>query len=165
MIARSQRVGWFSLLAGLVNRAREGASSRRELERLSPEERGEIARELNVSESELGRAARWPVSPELLSQRIEHAGLSEQELAASHGDVLRDLQRVCSLCSEKSRCASDLDQGRRASPAKYCPNELTFRALTSKPVSSADKTADADRPVASVRGTIPLPRHPGKAAT
>jgi hypothetical protein len=56
--------------------------------------------------------------------------LSEDELAAAHGDVLRDLRRVCSQCLSKARCARDLRHERRTTPAKYCLNEQTLRALT-----------------------------------
>jgi hypothetical protein len=64
-----------------------------------------------------------------LSKRLHHAGLSEDELAAAHGDVLRDMRRVCSQCRSKARCTRDLKHERRATPAKYCPNEQTLRAL------------------------------------
>ena len=97
---------------------------------MTPREVDEIAHELNLSTSDLRLLAREQGSPELLSKRLEHAGLSEQMLASSHCDVLRDLQRVCGLCREKARCAEDLARERRASPAKYCPNELTLTALS-----------------------------------
>lgn len=64
-----------------------------------------------------------------LARRLSHAGLSEDTLAASHGDVLRDLRRVCSQCESRARCARDLKHERRATPAKYCPNERALRAL------------------------------------
>ena len=90
---------------------------------MTPREVDEISHELNLSTSDLRALACEQGSPELLSKRLEHAGLSEQMLASSHCDVLRDLQRVCGLCREKAR-------ERRASPAKYCPNELTLTALS-----------------------------------
>ena len=52
----------------------------------------------------------------------EH-GLSEEALAASNPDELRDLRRVCSQCNTKARCARDLRHKRMAAPSKYCPNE------------------------------------------
>jgi hypothetical protein len=64
-----------------------------------------------------------------LARRLSHAGLSEDSLVESHGDVLRDLRRVCSQCKSRARCARDLKHERRATPAKYCPNERALRAL------------------------------------
>jgi hypothetical protein len=64
-----------------------------------------------------------------LARRLSHAGLSEDTLVASHADVLRDLRRVCSQCRSRARCARDLKHERRATPAKYCPNERALRAL------------------------------------
>jgi hypothetical protein len=64
-----------------------------------------------------------------LARRLSHAGLSEDTLAASHGGVLRDLRRACSQCESRTRCARDLKHERRATPAKYCPNERALRAL------------------------------------
>jgi hypothetical protein len=64
-----------------------------------------------------------------LARRLSHAGLSEDVLVASHGDVVRDLRRVCSQCKSRARCARDLKHERRATPAKYCPNERALRAL------------------------------------
>ncbi|WP_210340426.1 hypothetical protein [Bradyrhizobium sp. CCBAU 51753] len=113
----------------LLGRLRAFLARRHEFDLMAAREVDEIAHELNLSTSDLRALAREQGSPELLSKRLEHAGLSEQSLASSHCDVLRDLQRVCGLCREKARCAADLARERRASPAKYCPNELTLTAL------------------------------------
>jgi hypothetical protein len=98
--------------------------------RLDALEMEAIARELNLSTAEFGALRFAPSGPlESLSRRLSHAGLSEAALAASHGDVLRDLRRVCTQCPAESRCARDLARERRATPSKYCPNEQTLRAL------------------------------------
>jgi CelD/BcsL family acetyltransferase involved in cellulose biosynthesis len=100
------------------------------MRRLDASEVEAIARDLNLSADELNALAQSvPTSLKPLKQRLAYAGTSERELAASDCAVLRDLQRVCSQCSAKARCAADLEQGRRAGPAKYCPNEQTLRAL------------------------------------
>ncbi|WP_194460749.1 hypothetical protein [Bradyrhizobium sp. CCBAU 53421] len=114
----------------LLARLRAFLARRHEFDLLTPREVDEIAHELNLSTPDLRALAREQGSPKLLSKRLEHAGLSEQTLASSHCDVLRDLQRVCGLCREKVRCAEDLARERRASPAKYCPNEMTLTALS-----------------------------------
>ena len=100
------------------------------MRRLDASEVEAIARDLNLSADELNALAQSvPTSLKPLKLRLAYAGTSERELAASDCAVLRDLQRVCSQCSAKARCAADLEQGRRAGPTKYCPNEQTLRAL------------------------------------
>jgi hypothetical protein len=115
-----------------LKRAREAVSRWGEMSRLDAQQTGGIARDLNLSVSDFHAFAMMPSdSPDSLGERLEHIGWSERALAASQADVLRDLQRVCGLCSVKARCVDDLRRERRASPAKYCPNEQTLRALGS----------------------------------
>jgi hypothetical protein len=98
---------------------------------LDAQEIGLIAHELNLTVAELNTlACASSRSVELLDKRLAHAGLSAEELTVSHGDVVRDLRRVCAQCDLKSRCARDLGRERRATPSKYCPNEQTLRALS-----------------------------------
>ena len=119
-----------TFLSGLLDRIRGAAVRWNELQRLDRREFEAIAHELNLSGAELAALAFTPSSAvESLGRRLAHAGFSENELVASHSDVLRDLRRVCSQCSYKARCARDLRHERRATPAKYCPNEQTLRAL------------------------------------
>jgi hypothetical protein len=117
-------------LQGLLGRIKETAARWNEMQRLDGQEVEAIARELNLSKAEFEALCFTPSgSLESLSKRLSHAGLSEERVAAYHGDVLRDLRRVCSQCGSKARCARDLKHERRATPAKYCPNEQTLRAL------------------------------------
>jgi hypothetical protein len=119
-----------SVFKGLLNRFRSAVARWNELQRLDSREMEAIARELNLSKEELSALTfQASGSIESLNKRLSHAGLSEDELAAAHGDVLRDLRRVCSQCQSKARCARDLRHERCATPAKYCPNEQTLRAL------------------------------------
>ncbi len=119
-----------SVFKGLLNRFRSAVARWNELQRLDSREMEAIARELNLSKEELCALTFQPSgSIQSLNKRLSHAGLSEDELAAAHGDVLRDLRRVCSQCRSKARCARDLRHGRRVTPGKYCPNEQTLRAL------------------------------------
>jgi hypothetical protein len=119
-----------TLFGNLRDRLKGVMDSRNELQRLDPREIEVIAGELNLSRTELAALILKPSgSLQSLSRRLSHAGLAEDEVEASHGDVLRDLRRVCCQCSSKARCARDLNHERQASPAKYCPNEQTLRAL------------------------------------
>ena len=132
----------------LLGRLRRFLSRGQEFALMTAQEVDEIARELNLSSSDLRNLAGESGRREMLLRRLEHAGLSEEALASLHPDVLRDLQRVCSLCGEKAHCAADLARERRASPAKYCPNELTLTALSRESGPSAspidvDQSRDA----------------------
>ena len=99
-----------------------------------------VAREVNLSRAEFDALMRSSSEePLLLSLRLSHAGLSEDELAMNHADVLLDLRRVCSRCISRSRCARDLKHERRATPEKYCPNEHTLRTLTREARQSASR--------------------------
>lgn len=50
--------------------------------------------------------------------------------AATPLEVLRDLQRVCSLCRNKAECACELARGSADTTyVDYCPNADTLRAL------------------------------------
>jgi len=99
-----------------------------------------VAREVDLSKAEFD-ALMQSVSEEplLLSLRLSHAGLSEEELAANRGDLLRDLRRVCSRCASRARCDRDLKHERRATPSKYCPNEPTLQALAREARQSASR--------------------------
>lgn len=120
-----------SVFRNLRDRLRSAVGHWNELQRLDSREIEAIARELNLSKAELCALTFAPSdSIQSLSRRLSHAGLSEDELAAVHGDVLRDMRRVCSQCQSNARCARDLKHERLGSLAKYCPNEQTLRALT-----------------------------------
>jgi hypothetical protein len=39
---------------------------------------------------------------------------------------MRDLQRVCTLCASKRRCASDKEKQSDVDWQSYCPNAITL---------------------------------------
>jgi len=118
------------LFARLTDRFRNAVIRWTELQCLESGEGDAIAHELNLSKAELMALVHTRAGAvESLSKRLSNAGLSEQALAASHRETLRDMRRVCSLCPVQPRCIRDLKHERRAAPAKYCPNEETLRAL------------------------------------
>ncbi|WP_409362834.1 hypothetical protein [Bradyrhizobium diazoefficiens] len=54
---------------------------------------------------------------------------------------------MCSQCASKARCARDLNHARQATPAKYCPNEQTLRALA----DDVQRCAPQNLPVPATR--------------
>ena len=71
--------------------------------------------------------------PDLLGARITSLGLSAASVGESQPALMQTLQRACSSCALKSRCARDLASTKRASSvAAYCPNEPTLKSLRSR---------------------------------
>jgi hypothetical protein len=85
-----------------------------------------MARDLGMSRGELFvLAGKWPDSADLLSRRLEQVKVARVEPR-----VLRDLERVCTLCGSKRRCEYDLAIHPSNSPwTEYCPNATTISAL------------------------------------
>lgn len=102
-----------------------------EFDHFDPAEMQRVARDLGVPVSEL----------RILTGHDEHAAdLLQRRLRTLHIDaatvepaVMRDLQRCCSQCRDKSLCAHEIeDQPKGASWPKYCPNEQTIDALVAE---------------------------------
>ena len=130
MLAQSVDRSGGSLLGNLLSRAKCAISRRWEVSRLDSREIDAVARDLNVSSAELvSLMLSSSESLESLGKRLAYEGLPQESLAVSHPAELRDMQRICSQCHSKARCARDLRHKRMATPSKYCPNQPTLRAL------------------------------------
>lgn len=100
--------------------------ARVELDDLQEGDLTRIASDIGVSPTELRTlAAMGTDSADLLPRRLASLGLGQAE--ASPG-VLRDMERVCTFCGSKRRCAHDLDLTSPPWPA-YCPNAETLGEL------------------------------------
>jgi hypothetical protein len=109
-----------------------------DLDRCGPEvER--IARESGVSVAELRQmAAQDPATAELLRLRLKLAGIDRSTILRSRPAVMRDLERICTLCGSKRRCERDLARGPDDARWKtYCPNAPTIEALSDRAVAAA----------------------------
>jgi hypothetical protein len=103
-----------------------------------PQVMGEIARDINLSVSELYALAANGEDQHggLLDKRLNSIGLRSDELAKSHPEVLRDLQRVCGRCTSSVTCANDFARADDlAGISKYCPNEQTLQAILQEEVT------------------------------
>src|SRR5215212_1339306 len=75
-------------------------------------------------------AGKWPDAADLLTQRLAELQLDELTVGVTAPGVLRDMQRVCTACSEKPHCSHDLDNDPSTSEwRRYCPNAETLDAL------------------------------------
>jgi len=88
-----------------------------------------VAQELGLSSSTLQSLVTQPDERELLAKRMVGLHL---EPGALPREAFRDMQRVCSMCGCKYRCARDLALG-QLDPTwqkwrDYCPNAATLSA-------------------------------------
>jgi hypothetical protein len=97
----------------------------------SPSEMARMAQDVGLAPSDLRQLARHcSDAADLLDRRLGALGLTTAGLAATAPAELRDMERLCTLCASKGRCARDL----AADPAdpvwrQYCPNEQTLTSL------------------------------------
>jgi hypothetical protein len=94
-----------------------------------------MAHDIGVSTAELSQLAKQgPQSADLLCHRMEGLDLDGNEVARVERATFQDLQRVCSLCDCKRRCARDLARDPSDPVWKdYCPNVQTLAALGALP--------------------------------
>ena len=75
-------------------------------------------------------AGKWPASAALLSRRMAWLDLDEGKVGQEEPQVIRDMQRVCSLCTDKRRCEHDLADATSGRIWRgYWPNVQTLEAL------------------------------------
>jgi len=124
----AENLRW-KLFASILNWLRMWApnADALELERCGDDIR-RIAADAGVTTADLRQLV--PLGPRaaaLLPSMMEALNLDP---AAIPLEVLRDLQRVCSLCKNKTECACELARGSADTTyPDYCPNAQTLRAL------------------------------------
>jgi hypothetical protein len=90
-----------------------------------------MAHDVGVSSEELCvLAGKWPDTTDLLLRRMAETKLDPTEVTKVEPQVIRDLQRVCTLCASKRKCEHDLATN-PSDPVwqDYCPNATTLQAL------------------------------------
>ena len=100
-----------------------------------PAEAARIAHDIGVSGAAELRvlAGKWPDSADLLSRRMRQIKLDAAKIVRVEPQVVRDLERVCTLCASKRRCSRDLAREPSGSSWQaYCPNTMTLRALVAE---------------------------------
>jgi hypothetical protein len=105
-----------------------------DLDRCGPAEMERIARDVGVSGADLSiLAGKWPDAADRLYWRMNEIKLDRMEVTRAGPQVMRDLQRVCTVCGSKRRCEHELANN-PSDPAwqKYCPNATTLSALAAE---------------------------------
>lgn len=123
-----------NVIAPLADWWRRNAATREnlaDLDAFSPGEMARMAQDVGLAPADLRELARHcSDAADLLDRRLGALGLSTAGLAATAPAELRDMERLCTLCAAKGRCARDL----AADPKdpvwqQYCPNEQTLTSL------------------------------------
>jgi len=117
----------------------EWLKQRRELNELidfaaDPAELGRVARELNVTPADLKMLVeRGSHSANELPYTLTALRINETALRRAEPALLRDMERICSLCTHKRRCHQELAAGTAAKNyVEYCENSDTMDILRFK---------------------------------
>lgn len=123
-----QKQGLFESIAAAWQGFRRKMRQRNELSTLEPVEARRMADEFGVSVGQLREMIdQGPDAARQLYERLAQARIGTETISS---ETMRDLQRCCGYCDSKPLCDHELqDQPKTASWPKYCPNELTIRAL------------------------------------
>jgi hypothetical protein len=98
-----------------------------------------LARDVGVSGTDLSiLAGKWPDAADLLYCRMNEINLDRGEITQTDLQVMRDLQRVCTVCGSKRKCEHELAK-KPSDPAwqEYCPNAATLLALAAERAAKA----------------------------
>jgi hypothetical protein len=121
-------------VAAIVRQWKEVATCVHELAALG-QSMENVAQDLRLSPGELrALTAKGTNAAKQLPCLLEVLRINIQTLAEQEPSVLRDLQRVCTLCDHKRECDRDLAAGTLVTHYQsYCANAHTVRALKLDP--------------------------------
>jgi uncharacterized protein YjiS (DUF1127 family) len=107
----------------------------RELRELDSGEFSRIAQELCITPADLEAFVRQgPHAADELPKLLKVLGIDGAALARTQPLMLRDMERVCTLCQQKAQCDQDLGAGTSAQHyAEYCLNAATIDELGRTP--------------------------------
>src|SRR5689334_11438807 len=128
----------FRRIGAWLKNWRERPTALTELEACGDREVERIANDAGMSVGDLRvLAGKWPDAAHLAERRMAALGLDAARMRETEPAVMRDVQRVCSLCASKRVCVHDLDRDpANAAWHEYCPNEETLDALRSRSSAS-----------------------------
>ena len=128
----NRRFGTEPYLSALIERWRSWRARNRTLADLSACGDAEVARmaaDIGLPASDLRvLAAHDRHDADLLRERLAVLGIDPEVVARREPAVMREMQRVCTLCDAKGRCTNDLMRDpKHPGWRDYCPNarELT----------------------------------------
>ena len=104
----------------------------REMREMDADNFGQIASDLRMSSADLEALVRQgPHAADELTKMLAALGIDQDDLARTEPLVLRDMERVCSMCINKRQCDRDLAAGTSAAHyEEYCANAPTIDSLS-----------------------------------
>ena len=130
----NERRSFAEIVANWLQNWRSKRARLAELANSGSDETGRIAHDIGLTSWDLRElAGKGPDSADLLPRRMAALNIDTDEIRRTQTAVLRDLQRLCTLCESKGHCEHDLDRGAATEWQRYCPNADTLRALTRDP--------------------------------
>lgn len=118
---------WIDKFAGWIKHRRELS----EIRRIDRTDFNQIADDLRISPDELERLVQAGAhSADEMPEMLKALGVEVNDIARVEPLLVRDMQRVCSLCRDKERCHGELAHGTAAKHyEEFCPNAPTIDAL------------------------------------
>jgi hypothetical protein len=109
----------------------------REMRELDAANFGQIASDLRMSSADLEALVRQgPHAADELPKMLTALGIDQESLSRTEPLVLRDMERVCSMCIHKRQCDKDLAAGMAAAHyEQYCGNADTIDGLGPRVIS------------------------------
>ncbi|QHO72929.1 hypothetical protein ACH79_10065 [Bradyrhizobium sp. CCBAU 051011] len=109
----------------------------REMREMDAANFGQIASDLRMSSADLEALVRQgPHAADELPKMLTALGIDQESLSRTEPLVLRDMERVCSMCIHKRQCDKDLAAGMAAAHyEQYCGNADTIDGLGPRVIS------------------------------
>jgi hypothetical protein len=124
----------YPIVQDLIESFASWLKHRRELNEMRQLDRSDfnrIANDLRIAPDDLEELVRHGRhAADELPKMLEQLGISAKGLGRAQPLLLRDMERVCSLCHHKAQCDRDLTEGTAAENYHgYCGNAATLESL------------------------------------
>ena len=118
----------------LINKFGDWLNHRRELSEIRQLDRTDfdrIAGDLRISRDDLDQLVRLgPHAADELPKMLKALGIDGADLARTEPLLVRDMERVCTLCRHKRQCDRELAAGTATDHYEgYCPNASTIDGI------------------------------------
>jgi len=133
MVNMSAPSRWRAAWAALARWWRSGTEG--SANELAAEDLERMARDLGVSACDLRSLLHRPAQDaRLLRQRMELLGITPEDVSSIEAAMLRDMQRVCTMCDSRGVCIRDLRRSASDPHSQdwrdYCPNAATLNMIS-----------------------------------
>ena len=131
----------YPIVQDLIDSFASWLKHRREMNEMRQLDRADfdrIASDLRIAPDDLEELVRHGKhAADELPKMLEQLGISEERLGQAQPLLLRDMERVCSLCRYKAQCDRELADGTAAENYHgYCGNATTMESLGRTEIAS-----------------------------